>query len=237
MTITPEMAEIITKAIEDDRIDLHTGLPGRVQKVYPAVAGAQDLAVDVVLEVKRTIPKNEKEYTTEDLPVLKNVPVSLSGSSEFFLAFALSEGDQGFVFFSEQSIDQWRTKGTNTSPGDIGRHTLSGAVFWPGGVRSISKAFTDALTSGAVFGKKGGCQLRSKDSTMEVTTGGAVSALDFVAMAAKVLAQWTALDTLIRTTWVPVPNDGGAALKTAYLAAFPAPPTLNDFKSSNLKAD
>jgi hypothetical protein len=227
------MAEIITKALEDDRIDLHTCLPGKVQKVYPAVAGVRDLAVDVVLEVKRTVPKNEKEYTTEDLPVLKNVPVSLTGSSEFFLAFALSEGDQGLVVFSEQSIDQWRTKGTNTSPGDIGRHTMSGGVFWPGGVRSIAKTLTDVLTSGALFGKKGGCQLRAKDATMEVTSGGAAAAIGgFVALAALVDAELAKIQAAL-TGHV----HGGVTIGTGSTANAGPIYTPAPVASTNLKAD
>lgn len=237
MTITPEQAEIIEKAIESHMIDVHTALPGKVQKVYPAVPGVRDLGADIVLELKRTLPKSDKEYTTEDLPVLKNVPIWQAGSSDFFLAFALAPGDQGYVIFSEQSIDQWRTKGVNTSPGDIGRHTLTGGVFFPG-LRSVAKVLTDVLTSGFALGKKGGCQLRSPaGATMEVTTGGAPAATDFVAMAAKVFAAWFTLDTVIRTAWIPVPQDGGAAFKTAYLAAFPTPPTLASFASTNLKAD
>lgn len=49
-------------------------------------------------------------------------------------------------------------------------------------------------------------------------------AVDFVALAAKVDAFISAFDTLMRTTWIPVPLDGGAALKVAYAAAFLTPP-------------
>ena len=64
-----------------------------------------------------------------------------------------------------------------------------------------------------------------------VDVGGAT---DFVAMATKVDTLWTTLYTLL-TTWVPAPMDGGAAFKTAAIAAFPTPPS--SVASGNLKAE
>lgn len=49
-------------------------------------------------------------------------------------------------------------------------------------------------------------------------------AADFVALAAKVDAFISAFDNVMRTAWIPVPLDGGAALKVAYAAAFLTPP-------------
>lgn len=235
--ITPETAEIIKAAIDDDRIDLHTALPGKVQAVYPAVAGVRDLGVDVVLEVKRALPKADGTYTTEDLPVLKNIPVAFPGSNDFMLAFALAKDDQGMVLFNETSIDQWRSKGSNTSPGDIGRHTLTGGVFYPG-LKSVLNALTDVLTDGLLLGKKTGYQVRVNSTGAEVTTGGAPASIGgFVAMATGLYNWILAVDTIIRTAWVVAPTDGGAALKAAWLAELPTPPSLAEFSSTNLKAD
>jgi len=58
---------------------------------------------------------------------------------------------------------------------------------------------------------------------------------DFVAMAAKVDLLWATLWGTFNT-WAPVAQDGGAALKTAFLAAFP-PPGPSSVASTNLKAD
>lgn len=57
---------------------------------------------------------------------------------------------------------------------------------------------------------------------------------DFVAMSAKADALWAKLDSVFRS-WVPVVNDGGAALKTAYTGSFASPPS--SVASTNLKAD
>ncbi len=61
------------------------------------------------------------------------------------------------------------------------------------------------------------------------------SEVDAVALSTKVDLLWTTLDTLFRTTWVPAPTDGGAALKAAYLAAFATPPA--SVASAKMKLD
>jgi len=57
----------------------------------------------------------------------------------------------------------------------------------------------------------------------------------YVALADKVDAFIQAFDTVMRTSWIVAPTDGGAALRAAYLAAFSTPPEQTD--SGNLKAE
>lgn len=61
------------------------------------------------------------------------------------------------------------------------------------------------------------------------------SEADAVALSTKVDLLWTTLDTLFRTTWVPAPTDGGAALKAAYINAFATPPAT--VASAKMKLD
>lgn len=226
--ITPELSEIISEAIESRLIDVHTSIPGRIQSYDPVKQIA-----DVELQIKRTLPRADGTYTTEALPVLKDVRVAFPKGGGFVLTFPLAAGDPGEVFFTENSIDQWLSKGGVTTPGDVGRFTLSGAVFHAG-LCPNAENIADDISSDLVLGKEGGAQVRGKSATVEVTSGGASSAADFVALAAK-LDQWiAALDTVLRT-WVVAPTDGGAALKAAYIAAVSTAPASN--ASSNLKAD
>ena len=78
------------------------------------------------------------------------------------------------------------------------------------------------------------------DGVIEIKPGpgqvaGVGTATDFVAMATKVDLLWSTLWTVFNS-WVVAPTDGGGALKTAFLAAFP-PPGPNSVASTNLKAD
>ena len=86
------------------------------------------------------------------------------------------------------------------------------------------------------IGFDGGAHINIKETgTVEITTGGLpTSVVGFVAMAPLVDLLWSTLWGVF-SAWVPAPNDGGAALKTAFLAAFATPPA--SVASTNLKAD
>ncbi len=234
MTITPEQAEVISDAIESALIDVHVSLPGRVEK-YDATTQT----ANVQLQVKRTLPKGDGSYATEDLPVLQNIPVAFPRTNNAILTFPISTGDYGLVVFSEMSIDQWRSKGENTSPGDVGRHTLSGGVFQPGLMPISETVTTDDLSSDVVLGFVDGVQLRAKSGgTIDAVDGGVVpggqSAEDFVVMASRLYTAMTAL--LAAGAAVPAPaNAGFVAAQTAWdtLVATPA----GDIASRNLKAN
>lgn len=230
MTITPTEAEVILDAIESALIDVHTMLPGKIESY-----NADKQTANVQLQVKRALPKADGSYATEPLPVLQNIPVHFPRSNGAMLLFPLSKGDFGSVIFSEMSLDQWRSKAVLTSPGDVGRHTLTGGVFHPG-LMPNSEAIDDEadLANDVVLGFKGGAQMRAKPGgTIEAVAGGPAggSADDFVTMASKLLtALGVASDAAVVAA---VPNDGGkiafGAFKTSIQAA--------DVASSNLKAD
>lgn len=163
MTVTPELAEVIEAAIESSLIDVHTALPGKVQAYDPTTQTAT-----IELQIKRTLPKADGTYTIEDLPLLENVPVQFTRTAAFALTVPLAAGDQGLVVFSEMSLDQWRSKGTNTSPGDIGRHTLTGGVFLPGLSPNAKALKTAAHASNLVIG------LDDDNAQIHVTPSGSV---------------------------------------------------------------
>ncbi len=230
MTITPSDAEVIADAIESALLDVHVGLPGKVQTYNSATQTAT-----VELQVKRALPTDDPTtpYTTEDLPVLENIPVQFPRTNSFALTFPLAAGDTGLVVFSEVSIDQWRSKGLNTTPGDIGRHTLTGGVFQPGLV-PVARAITDIIGSDLVLGKIGGAQVRVKTGgTIEAVSSAGPTADDFVAMAGKVLTELnkiaTALSSHTHTGVTTGSGTSGTPLTPPY--------TANAVASSNLKAD
>jgi hypothetical protein len=211
--ITPEESEVILEAIDSALIDVHTGLPASVVAWYPPPLNT----VDVELQTKRMLEKEDGTVTSETLPILLNVPVGIEGSTDYYTSFALAPGDTGFVHFSETSLDQWRAKGIVTSPSDVERHGLSGGVFYPK-LRPTTKPLADVLVAGALFGKAAGVQIRATGTAMEVTSGGLPASVGgFVAMATLVFVELGKIATAI------------TGLGGAYT---PAP-----VASTNLKAD
>lgn len=130
---TPSEAEILEEAIASSMIDVHTSLPGRVAKF-----DALKQTADIELGVRRVLPKDDGTYITESFPILSNVPVAFYRTAGLALTLPVDVGDTGLVIFTEAAIDQWRgLAGGPASPGDIGRHTITGAVFMPGLVPTL----------------------------------------------------------------------------------------------------
>ena len=235
MTITPEQAEVIADAIESALIDVHVSLPGKV-----ASYNALTQTANVELQVKRMLPVGNGDYKSESLPVLQNIPVQFPRTNGAMLTFPVAAGDFGLVVFSEMSLDQWRSKGTNTSPGDVGRHTLAGGVFQPG-LMPVSQTIlpTDDVSTDVVLGFIGGAQLRAKPGgTIEAVDGGPLpggqSANDFVVMSSRLV---TAIGALLSAgAGAPAPSNAGFVLaQTAWNALIATP--AGDIASKNLKAN
>jgi hypothetical protein len=231
MTITPELTEVLEIAIESRLLDVHTSIPGVIQTY-----DASTQTATVELQIRRPLEgETEGEIVLEDLPVLQNVRVVFPRTKKFMVTFPIEAGDTGDVFFAETPIGQWRAVEGVAVPESLGRFDLSGAKFYPG-LSKDSDSIADDVSSEMVIGEIGGVQLRINSSAVEAVSGGAGPAADFVAMAAKVDLLWATLYTLFTSGWVVSPNDGGAALKTAFAAAFP-PPGPSSVASTNLKAD
>jgi hypothetical protein len=95
---------------------------------------------------------------------------------------------------------------------------------------SLTNDGTITFTSGDTITLDNGVETLTIDSA-EVKAG---TGTDFTAMSIPTDLNFTLIDTIINA-WVPVPMDGGAALKTAWLAAWPGGKQAT--ASGNLKAD
>ena len=164
MPLEPETAEIIGEAIQDSFIDVHTAIPGSVQKYY-----ADKRTADIRVEVKRVLLDENETYVTEELPQLVNVPVAFMRGGGYSITTPISEGDTGLIIFSEVSIDQWRSLGGVASPGEIGRHTLTAGIFYPGLTADKDNPGA-APTDGLVMSREGGASIKVKsDDTVTVS--------------------------------------------------------------------
>jgi len=161
MGITPTDAEMLEAILASALIDVHVALPAQIQS-YDSIFQT----ATVQLQLKRVLPSSgAAPFVTESLPVLENVPVQFPRTNSFMITLPIEKGDYGLVVFSEMSLDQWRSKGADTSPGDIGRHTLTGGVFQPG-LMPVKETILPKLAGGTdigddlVLGLIGGTVLR-----------------------------------------------------------------------------
>jgi len=209
---------------EVHELEQHVAIPGRVERYDAATQAA-----DVLPLVRHPVPQPDGSYALEDLPVVPSVPVIFPRVGRMFVSLPVSVGDTVQLLVNTAAIGHWRAgSGDVTDPGDLRRQHLAHAVAIPG-LYARSAALGHASATDLVLGDDQGTRVAIKpDGTVTITTGAGVAlkidadgtvhlggaAGEAVAMAALVKGNLDALKTIF-DAWSPVPNDGGAALKTA----------------------
>lgn len=219
----PELQELIREAISASLLDVHVALPGIVQSYDSAKQ-----TCSVLPAVKRPVGNDDGEQEGEALPVIPNVPVLFPRAGAFSLTYALAKGDGVLLVFNHFSPSGYRSTGTPSDPGDLRQHGPGYPVALPGWFPDASPS-PDTDRS---IGVPGG--LRLHFSSNAISAGGGS---DFVAMAAKVAADLSALKAAISaaaTTETGASGLGGMAALLSQLGSWPAPAGVG---SSNLKAD
>ena len=231
---SPELIEVLRKAVDLAVDDLFVALPGRVEKY-----SASKQSVDVKPLLKRAVVHEDGTESLDVIPTLPDVPVVFPRAGGYFLSLPVEVGDNVLLIFMDRSIDSFMVSNgqTDLDPVDLRAHDVSDAValvgFYPD-----TRLIRDAIGRGAAFGKESGPQLRVNDSAIEATSSGSEKSTGgFVAMATKVNALWLALTAALDAFIPPGSPDGGAALALALSTALKAVPSYQATASSNLKAD
>lgn len=233
---SPSLAEVIREVIEHRLSSLHVCLPGRIESYDPATQTASiKLVLKNVIHFADNTGEDELDY-----PVLPNVKVAHPRSGLWRIHLPLHAGDYVMVMFAERSIDQWRSLGGVVNPLDQRKHDLSDAIAVPCDLYPDAEALSGMDTSRLSIGKQGGSVININDDGTIALGSDAPS--DAVATANKVNAQFAALAAAL-TSWVPVPSDGGAALKVILTtlftvgAPFAPGPWPADVSSTKVKVD
>jgi len=159
--MTPELAEIIREAIESRLIDVHTALPGEVVAVDAVTRTAEIRPL-----LTRWLEKEDGSFIQENLPVIPNVKNLEIRGLNFFVSVPVEVGTTGLLIFSEASLDIWRQKNQVSPPGDVGRHTLTGAVFLPG-LFAAGEELPTQPTDALVVGHKNGTVVTIESDTIK----------------------------------------------------------------------
>ncbi len=150
MALEPTEAELIREAIDSRLLDVHTALPGIVEKYDPTTQTA-----DVRLAVKRALDSSSGNTEHEDIPVIPNVPVGWFASGGFAMQLPISVGDGVWLMFSEAAWGGFRSSGQASEPVDLSRFSLSYPVAIP-----ICRPVTKTLTP-----------LSANEGALDVPTG------------------------------------------------------------------
>lgn len=208
----PTLAELVERALESRLADVHVSMPGIVVAYDAATQTA-----DVQPALRRVVLSTDDDPIAEDLPILRNVPVSFPGGAGFTIHFTLAAGDSGDLIFSSMSHNEWQASGDVSTPGNLRPHDLASAKFYPG-IRSKKNAAPDTDAS---IGIPGGLRAHFGSASIDVGSGG-----QFVALAGLVLAELNKIAATLATG----SNGGGPVV-------FATPYTASPVAASNLKAD
>jgi hypothetical protein len=119
---TPTAYQVLREVVESRLFDVHTALPGVVDKYDPAAKTA---------DIKPSLMRKYKDSGVTELPILIGVPICYFQTSNSIISVPLKQGDDVLILFSERSLDVWKSKEGLVSPGDPRKHHLSDAVAIP----------------------------------------------------------------------------------------------------------
>ena len=139
MTITPNLSQVLKQSVLYHLNDTHTSMVGEVTK-YDATKNTVD--VQPVIRARFT------DGTTEQVPIVSNVPIAYPQGAGFSIRFPMSVGDFVMLVFAERALDEWKSEGgSNVEAQSRRRFDMSDAVAIPGVVpnNNATSAPTDKL--------------------------------------------------------------------------------------------
>ena len=158
------LAEVLASERKTLNEQMRVALPGIIQSFDP------DAVTAVVQPTIRYIERdNDGNTSTQDYPLLVDVPVVFPRGGGCTLTFPVTEGDECLVIFADRCIDFWWQSGGIQEPVDGRMHDLSDA-FCIVGPQSQAKKISGISTTSA--------QLRTDDGSafIEVSAGGDITA-------------------------------------------------------------
>ncbi|MDQ7851875.1 Gp138 family membrane-puncturing spike protein [Klebsiella michiganensis] len=139
------LAEVLASERKVLSEQMRVALPGIIQSFDP------DAVTAVVQPAIRYIERdNDGNTSTQDYPLLVDVPVIFPRGGGCTLTFPVKEGDECLVIFADRCIDFWWQSGGIQEPVDGRMHDLSDA-FCIAGPQSQAKKISGISTTAAQF--------------------------------------------------------------------------------------
>ncbi|MNX82926.1 hypothetical protein D3C86_1146690 [compost metagenome] len=121
----PSLGDLLNSSFKSQLNSIYTAMPCIVVAVDDMAA--MRISVQPVLNVKY------KDGTSEERPVIFNVPVMMPGTNNTLISFPISVGDTGMCMFSQRGLDTFKSgNGYPSTPTDFRKFDKRDAVFVPG---------------------------------------------------------------------------------------------------------
>lgn len=226
-----ELVKLARSVCRREVSKIHTSIPAQVVS-YDATKNTASIQLCV-----KIIRNDDPDSDGSEFPVLEDIPVMFAGSGNVFLTVPVKKDSYGVYEVAEDDINDWLSKGGIVSPTSVDRFNPDTGFFKPCSPWMFDSSFGEISTDRVSVRTRDGLTeisvLENGNVEINVPTGKTVAvngSADAAALASIVDDYFTKLDTLFRTTWVPVPTDGGAALKAAYTGSVIIPPLTSASK-------
>lgn len=193
-------------------------LQGRVRTIVPAVVVSYNPA-SLSCAVQPAPMMRLPDGTPQPVSQLTDCPVAFPMTGQFAITWPLHPGDGVLLLCADREIDSWRRGGAVYPPKNGRMHSITDAIVWPGAGPAPDPVVGASPTDLVVLGPTGPTLRITPLGTVQIAEG--LTSAPVARSGDPVAVTSAALLTLQQAleAWVPAPNDGGAALKTA-LATF-----------------
>jgi len=207
-----DLEQILRTAIRAETARIHTQAPARIVSYD---ASQQRATVQLLVDhARQDDEKNVDQYAAAQIP---NVPVVFPTGGGFSITWPINPGDEGWLEFSERSIDEFKTsKQSRYTPKSLRRFDLTDAVFKPENAR----------------GKQATVRAGAMVFTGDLFVFGDKNVETFLARADKVTARLNAIEDYLQNHEHNYVSPGGPAVTTGKI-----PPTAPTTFESQIKSD
>lgn len=159
---SPTFPEVLQLALRQGLAEVHTSMPGRVEKYDEATQ-----LVDVQPLVQQRIVKEDGTIELVSYAVIRSVPLMFPGANGFRTTYPVTNGDEVELSFAECSLEVWKANGGIVDPKDSRRFHISDAVAKLG-LHSKKTPWTGASKDAMTLGADGGSQVVIRSNKVEL---------------------------------------------------------------------
>lgn len=207
--LPPDLSDIIDDAKKDIFATMNCVQIGKIESVDNSKQ-----IVSVTLQIKRVL----SDDSSVQIPMLVDCPYFVLSGGGAYIDMPIAAGDYCIVLFNDRDIDTWWDSANVADPNTNRKHDISDGIAIIG-ISPSTKVYNHDGSLIRIIGTSGGESANIKEAARKEDEVKSTSTED------SGFWSWITGFVSIFTSWVPVPDDGGAALKTALSTFFASNPT------------
>lgn len=152
------LIQVFENIMEDRLALLNVSMPAKVT------------SIDSLTGLLSVQPCFKRQYIDQvnpvNLPIIEGVPLAEIRAGDAIISVPIAEGDFVTLWFSQRSLEKWKTDGRTDITGDSRKHHISDAIAYPGGYPISKNIKTDRT---ALIMQYGGSKVSlKKDESVDI---------------------------------------------------------------------